>query len=37
MQRLKTLMNERKFLVEQRTCFMNREDSCAPEKEDAQL
>jgi len=36
MQRLKALMNERKFLVEQRTCFMNRRQLCTT-KEDAQL
>ena len=36
MQRLKALMNERKFLVEQRTCFMNRRQLCIT-KEDAQL
>lgn len=34
MQRLKALMNERKFLVEQRTCFMNRRQLCIT-KEDA--
>ena len=36
MQRLKALTNERKFLVEQRTCFMNRRQLCTT-KEDAQL
>ena len=36
LQRLKALMNERKFLVEQRTCFMNRRQLCTT-KEDTQL
>ena len=36
MQRLKALTNERKFLVEQRTCFMNRRQLCTT-KEAAQL
>ena len=36
MQRLKELMNERKFLVEQRTSFMNRRQLCNT-KENAQL